>query len=198
MKIVGITGGIGSGKSTVAKMFNEFGIPAYIADLEAKALMKRSKVIRKKLIKLLGEKAYLENDLNRSFIADAIFNNKNVLEQMNAIVHPKVGQHFQRWLKKHSKAPYILKESALLFETGGYKQCDYIILVLAPIDERINRVIARDNASHEKVQAIIDNQSLDAVNKAKAHFVINNVSLENTKNQVFKIHKKLLESARKP
>ena len=195
MKIVGITGGIGSGKSTVAKMFNEFGIPVYISDLEAKALMKRSKVIRKKLIKLFGEKAYLENDLNRSFIADAIFKNKNVLEQMNAIVHPKVGQHFERWLKKHSEAPYILKESALLFETGGYKQCDAIILVTAPINERINRVIARDNTSREKVQAIIDNQSIDVTNMVKANFVINNVSLENTKKEVLKIHKKLLKIA---
>jgi dephospho-CoA kinase len=196
MRIVGITGGIGSGKSTVAKMFIEFGIPVYNSDEEAKALMNRSKVIKRKLIKLFGDKAYLDNKINRPYLAECIFNNKDLLEKMNAIVHPKVGQHFQRWLKKHSEAPYVLKESALLFETGGYKQCDTIILVTAPINDRISRVIKRDNTLREKVRAIIDNQSNDALNKSKAHFVINNVYLEKTEREVFSIHKKLLKISR--
>jgi dephospho-CoA kinase len=193
MRIVGITGGIGSGKTTVAKMFVEFGIPVYNSDEEAKGLMNRSKVIKRKLVKLFGEKAYLDNKINRPYLADCIFNNKDLLDNMNAIVHPKVGQHFKRWMKKHSEAPYVLKESALLFETGGYKHCDAIILVTAPINERISRVVARDNTSREKVQAIIDNQSKDALNKSKANFVINNESLENTEKEVFSIHKKLLK-----
>lgn len=195
MKIVGITGGIGSGKSTVAKMFIEFGIPVYNSDEEAKALMNRSKVIKRKLIKLFGEKAYLDNKINRPYLAECIFNNKDLLKKMNAIVHPKVGQHFQRWLKKHSDASYVLKESALLFETEGYKQCDVIILVTAPLNLRISRVIKRDKTSQKKVQAIIDNQSKDTLNKSKAHFIINNVYLEKTEREVFSIHKKLLKTS---
>lgn len=195
MKIVGITGGIGSGKSTVAKMFIEFGIPVYNSDEEAKALMNRSKVIKRKLIKLFGEKAYLDNKINRPYLAECIFNNKDLLKKMNAIVHPKVGQHFQRWLKKHSDATYVLKESALLFETEGYKQCDVIILVTAPLNLRISRVIKRDKTSQKKVQAIIDNQSKDTLNKSKAHFIINNVYLEKTEREVFSIHKKLLKTS---
>ncbi|WP_250432635.1 dephospho-CoA kinase [Hanstruepera flava] len=194
MKIVGITGGIGSGKTTVANMFKEFGVPVYNSDIEAKALMNRSKVIKRKLIGLFGEKAYQNNILNRPYIAQIIFNNKELLERMNSIVHPKVGQHFKRWLKKHNEKPYVLKESAILFETGGYKNCDYVILVTAPITERIKRVIKRDNSTQEKVQAIINNQSKDDDNKAKAHFVINNLKLEDTHKQVLKIHKTLLKS----
>lgn len=192
MKIVGITGGIGSGKTTVASMFAEFGIPVYNSDIEAKALMNRSKVIKRKLLQLFGDQAYKNDELNRPFIASIIFNNKNLLEEMNAIVHPKVGQHFKSWLKKHKEKPYVIKESALLFETGGNKNCDYTILVTAPINKRINRVIARDHTSQEKVQAIIDNQAKESENIKKAHFVVNNVLLEDTENQVLKIHKKLL------
>ncbi|WP_223033258.1 dephospho-CoA kinase [Hanstruepera marina] len=194
MKIVGITGGIGSGKTTVAKMFEELGVPIYNSDIEAKALMNRSKVIKRKLIDLFGEKAYRDNILNRPYIAKIIFNNKELLEKMNGIVHPKVGLHFKRWLKKHNEKPYVLKESAILFETGEYKKCDFIILVTAPINDRINRVIKRDNSTQEKVQAIINNQSKDDDNKVKADFIINNLKLEDTQQQVLEIHEALLKS----
>lgn len=193
MKIVGITGGIGSGKTTVAKMFTALEIPVYNSDIEAKALMNRSKVIRNKLIKLFGDDAYIENKLNRPYIADIIFNDTEYLEKMNAIVHPKVGKHFERWLQKNFNAPYVIKESALLFETDAYKKCNYIILVTAPIEERIKRVIERDQTTERKVQAIIDNQSKDSENLSKADFVINNFSLQNTQNQVLDIHEKLLK-----
>lgn len=193
MKIVGITGGIGSGKTTVAAMFMELGIPVYNSDIEAKALMNRSKVIRRKLIKLFGDEAYVENKLNRSYIANIIFKNAEYLEQMNAIVHPKVGKHFKLWLKKHADSPYVMKESALLLDTDAYKQCHYIILVSAPLKERKRRVLKRDNSTEKKVQAIIDNQSKESENIYKADFIINNNSLESTRSQVFKIHEQLLK-----
>lgn len=193
MIVVGITGGIGSGKTTVANMFAELGIPVYNSDIEAKALMNRSKVIRKKLIKLFGDAAYIDNKLNRPFIANIIFNNAEYLEKMNAIVHPKVGKHFERWLQKNINSSYVIKESALLFETNVYKKCNYVILVTAPIEERIKRVIKRDKTTERKVQAIIDNQSKDSENLSKADFIINNFSIQSAQNQMLEIHKKLLK-----
>lgn len=193
MKVVGLTGGIGSGKTTVAKVFKELGVAVYIADIEAKTLMNRSKVIKRKLIALFGENAYLNNTLNRPFIADKIFNNKSLLDKMNAIVHPKVGQHFNRWLKKQSGS-YVLKESAILFESGGDAYCDYTILVTAPEDIRIQRIIKRDNTSKEKVKAIIDNQLSDTVKRDKVDFIIENTSLDKMKKQVHHVHRELLKN----
>lgn len=191
MKIVGLTGGIGSGKSTVARMFSELGIPTYNADDEAKGLMLRSKVIRRKLIKLFGEKAYVNNALNRPYLAEKIFNDKTLLEKMNAIVHPKVASHFRRWVSRKN-TPYVIKEAAILFESGSYKDCDFIITVHAPIEERINRVISRDNTTKDRVEAILKNQWNDNRRKANSDFLIENISLEKTREQVEKIHSEIL------
>lgn len=192
MKIIGLTGGIGSGKTTVANFFKEFNIPIYIADVEAKALMNRSKVIKRKLIALFGDNAYVDNKLNRPFLAQKIFNDKELLQKMNAIVHPKVASHFKRWLKKQN-APYVIKEVAILFENGSYKQCDYVITVVADQDERIKRVIKRDNSSKDKVLAIIKNQMLDSEKLKLTDFVIENNNLETSKKQVNVLHEKLLK-----
>lgn len=193
MKIVGLTGGIGSGKTTVANFFKELGIPVYIADVEAKALMNRSKVIRRKLIKLFGEDAYIDNELNRPFLADKIFNNKELLQEMNAIVHPKVASHFKRWVKKQ-ESPYVIKEVAILFENGSYKQCDLVITVTASVETRISRVIDRDDTTKEKVEKIIDNQWSDNKKIKLSDFVIINEDLDQTKDQVKEIHEKILKS----
>ncbi|WP_104736100.1 dephospho-CoA kinase [Hanstruepera ponticola] len=193
MKIVGLTGGIGSGKTTVAKVFNDLGIAVYISDIEAKALMNRSKVIKRKLIALFGEEAYLNNTLNRPFIANKIFNNKSLLDKMNAIVHPKVGQHFNKWVKKQSGS-YVLKESAILFESGGDAYCDFTILVTAPEDIRIQRIIKRDDTSKEKVKTIIENQLSDAAKRDKVDFIIENTSLNKMKKQVHQVHRELLKN----
>ena len=190
MMIVGLTGGIGSGKTTVAKAFKKLGVPIYIADVEAKALMNRSKVIKRKLKALFGEDAYINNELNRPFLATKIFNDKMLLEQMNAIVHPKVASHFKRWLKKQ-QAPYIIKEVAILFENGSYRSCDYIITVTAPEAIRIQRVLKRDNSSVAKVKAIIKNQLPDEEKVKRSNFVIHNLNLEDVKSQVLQIHKQL-------
>lgn len=192
MTVVGITGGIGSGKTTVANFFKALGIPVYIADVEAKELMRTSKIIKKKLIQLFGKDAYINDELNKPFIANLIFNNAKLLHQMNEIVHPKVSAHFKRWLKKQS-SKYVLKEAAILFENGNYKECDLIVTVIAPEEKRISRVIERDNSTPEKVKAIIDKQWSDEDKIKLSDFVINNISLNQTEKQVKQIHQEILK-----
>ena len=192
MIIVGLTGGIGSGKTTVAKAFNRLGVPVYIADDEAKKLMHRSKIIKRKLTTLFGEKAYVNGELNKPVIANIIFNDKTYLQKMNAIVHPKVSRHFEKWVLKQ-KAPYVIKEVAILFEKGGDKTCDYVITVVADKTLRIKRLLERDNTSKEKIEAIMKNQWTDEEKIKKSDFVIDNTNLENTKEQVLKIHNKILK-----
>ncbi|WP_299117907.1 dephospho-CoA kinase [uncultured Winogradskyella sp.] len=189
--IVGITGGIGSGKTTISKYFEEFDIPVYHADKEAKALMNRSKIIKRKLVALFGDKAYQENKLNREFLRQQIFKDKALLEQMNSIVHPKVGAHFKRWVKKQT-APYTLKEVAIIFENNLQAQYDYIITVVADEEERIKRVTKRDNTSRDTVKAIINNQLSDHEKIENSDFVIYNNNLEEAKLQAITIHEQLL------
>lgn len=194
--LVGLTGGIGSGKTTIANFFKEFGIPVYIADTEAKALMNRSKVIKRKLIALFGENAYQEGKLNREYLSQKIFNDKDLLQKMNAIVHPKVASHFKRWVKKQD-APYVISEAAILFENSSYKKYDYIITVTAPEQVRLKRVMSRDNSSEKKVKSVMDNQWKDAEKIKLSDFVIQNINLEEAKAQVQQIHKKLLQLVHK-
>lgn len=190
MKTVGLTGGIGSGKTTVAKMFQELGVPLYIADDRAKLLMNTSKVIRRKLIALFGEQSYVDNKLNRPFLASQIFENSDLLKQMNAIVHPKVGADFIRWKKKQNTA-YVLKEAAIIFENNMESQYDFIITVVADLDQRIARVMKRDTTTKEKVLAIVHNQLTDKEKAEQSDFVITNHDLEETKDQVLHIHQQL-------
>ncbi|MBT8263424.1 MAG: dephospho-CoA kinase [Bacteroidia bacterium] len=193
MRIIGLTGGIGSGKTTVAMMFSELGIPVYIADVEAKALTNRSKVIRRKLIELLGPEAYSNAAVNSSFVAEKIFNDPELLQQVNKIIHPKVAAHFKRWLKKQD-SPYVIKEAAILFENGGYKQCDKSILVTAPLGLRMKRLLARDKSSKREIEARMANQWSDSKKKKLADIIIENIDLEDTQKQVNEIHKELSRS----
>lgn len=194
--IVGLTGGIGSGKTTVANYFKALNVPVYIADVQAKALMNRSKVIKRKLIKLFGDEAYVDNTLNKPFIASQIFSNQDLLKKMNAIVHPKVANHFSNWIKKQN-VPYVISEVAIIFENGSQGKYDYIITVVAPEQTRLNRVIKRDNSSEAKVKAIMNNQWTDQQKTEHSDFVINNTDLKDTKLQVENIHSKLLKSITK-
>lgn len=191
MKIVGLTGGIGSGKTTVAKQFLSMGIPVYIADDEAKKLMVTSKVIKRKLIQLFGNEVYVGNKLNKPFIANIIFKDKSYLQKMNAIVHPKVANHFKKWVLKQ-QAPYVVKEVAILFENDGYKQCDYTITVTAPKALRIERLLKRDATTKANIEAIMKNQWTDEEKMKLSNFVIYNVDIESTENQVVEINKKIL------
>lgn len=192
MKIVGLTGGIGSGKTTVAKMFNELGVPIYIADFEAKKLMNSSKYIKKKLIHLFGNEAYIREKLNKPFLTSKIFSDKQLLLKMNEIVHPEVRIHFKKWLKNQN-AKYIIKEAAILFENNAYKECDFVITITAPEKDRIERVILRGNSSVEKVQAIMNNQWSDKEKIKLSDFVIHNNTLLETENQVKSIYQKILK-----
>ena len=194
MIIVGLTGGIGSGKTTVAKAFKALGIPVYIADEEAKKLMRKSKIIKRKLIQLFGDKAYVDGELNKPFIANIIFNDKAYLLKMNAIVHPRVAKHFKKWVLKQD-APYVIKEVAILFENGGHKDCDYVITVTAPKALRIERLLERDNTSKENIEAIMKNQWSDAEKIALSDFVIDNRSLQKTKEQVLHIHQEITDKS---
>lgn len=190
MKIVGLTGGIGSGKSTVANFFAALGVPVYIADDAGKYLLANSKVVKRKVIALLGDKAYTPEGPDKKYIAAVIFNNPGKLAAMNAIIHPKVGQHFKRWLKKQN-GQYCIKEAAILFENGGYKQCDYTILVTAPEETRIARVQHRDNTSRKQIKARMENQWSDHKKIPLSDFVLENINLLHTKKEVMKIHLKL-------
>ncbi|HLV91817.1 MAG TPA: dephospho-CoA kinase [Aequorivita sp.] len=191
MKIVGITGGIGSGKTTVAKMFASLGAPIYNADVEAKILTNTSPIIRESLIKLLGNEVYKDGELNRKYMADKIFNDKVLLQKANAIIHPQVAKHFKNWVKNQD-FPYVLKEAAILFESGSYKQCDQVILVTAPKETRILRVMERDNATREEVEARMKNQWEDSEKMKLADFILQNEQISETQKQVEAIHHQLI------
>ncbi len=193
MKIVGITGGIGSGKTTIARFFHdEFGIPVYYADQEAKALMHTPELITS-IKELLGEKAYKEEKLDRAYVASKVFEDSDLLNRLNAIVHPAVGKHFIEWAEKQN-APYVLKEAAILFENGNASDCDAVILVTAPEDLRIKRVVERDKTTVEAVKSRMDKQWSDAKKIPLADFVIENIELISSKEEARNIHNKLLSS----
>lgn len=190
MKIIGLTGGIGSGKTTVANIFSELGVPVYIADIEAKKLTNSSKVIRRELTKLLGEEAYIKEGLNRKYVADKIFNDKALLEAVNAIIHPAVAAHFKIWVAKQT-GTYVIKEAAILFENGSYQDFDKIILVTAPKELRIARVMARDNTTSAEIEKRMDNQWSDERKINLADFVIENIELETTRKKIEALHHSL-------
>jgi len=192
MMIVGLTGGIGSGKTTIAKMFKKLGVPIYIADVEAKALTNSSQEIKKELIELLGEEAYINALLNKKYVANLIFNDKELLSRVNAIIHPRVAAHFNEWYDTQ-KAPYCIKEAAILFENGGYKKCDYTILITAPLETRIARVIKRDSSTVEEVKSRIKNQWDDDKKSELADFIIESIDFKTSQQKVNEIHLFLLK-----
>ena len=188
-KIIGLTGGIGSGKSTVAHYIASKGIPVYIADEEAKKLMELSEVIAS--LQAIFEENVLDDfaKLDRKKIAALVFNSPTQLTQLNNIVHPLVKSHFIEWLKLHSNAPFIIKEVAILFETGGDKACDKVILVTAPEEIRIQRAMLRDNVSKETILSRMNNQLPESEKISKSDFIIHNIDLNKTFIQVDEILK---------
>lgn len=193
MKIVGLTGGIGSGKTTIAKWFSEVGIPVYNSDNEAKRLMNESVEIREELIQLFGKDAYLNNELNRKIISSKVFENKDLLEQLNRIVHPTVFKDFKIWIQNQN-APFVVKEAAILFESGSYHDCDYIVSVIADEEIRIQRVMNRDGISREQVLSRIKNQWTDELRIVNSDFIIrNNEGLNKLKEEFEEVYNKLLK-----
>jgi len=191
MKIVGLTGGIGSGKSTVAAMFHELGVPVYNSDERAKHLMNTSVKIKEQLIQLLGQHSYRNEELNRNYIAKKVFDNAPLLAKLNGIVHPVVRKDFLEWSKEQI-SPYVIQETALLFENDAQKLYDCIILVTAPKEERIQRVLNREKMTKEQVVARMNNQLSDATKLELANFLIENIELERTRSKVLEVHESIL------
>lgn len=192
MQHLGITGGIGSGKTTVCKIFETLGIPVYYADERAKYLMSHDPILIAGIIELFGQEAFLEPQvLNRAHIAQVAFNDKEKLNQLNALVHPAVSKDGLNWQAAQQNVPYTLKEAALLFESGSYRTLDKIIVVAAPLELRIQRVMARDGAKREEVEARISKQMPEAEKVSLADFVVNNDGVHALIPQVMAIHAKL-------
>ncbi|WP_422360492.1 dephospho-CoA kinase [Reichenbachiella sp.] len=193
MKIVGITGGIGSGKSTVCRIFETLEIPIYQADDRAKHLMQNEPDLIKNIKAAFGSEAYQNGELNRPFLAKAIFSDPNKTAQINALVHPAVGKDFKQW-QSQQQAPYLLKEAALMIESGSYKQLDFLINVFASIETRIQRVQKRDpQRSEEEINGIIDKQVSEERRVELADAVIDNDGKHLIIPQVLEIHQQLLD-----
>jgi len=186
MIIIGLTGGIGSGKSTVLALFKALGAVTYVADIEAKKLMNTDDELKNQIIKLFGEKAYENGELNRTYISSIVFSNEEKLNALNALVHPKVREDFQHFIKTQ-KADFVIYEAAILFESGSNQICDYVITVIADFEHKIERIMKRDNISEAQVLERMKNQSDDDFKIKKSNFVIRNNHLDDTKKQVFTI-----------
>lgn len=190
---IGITGGIGAGKTAVSKLFIERGFPVFFSDDEAKNLMHQDPVVRQKIKDIFGNKAYTKDGLNRKFIADKIFTNNELKEKINQIIHPAVREAFSKWADEQS-SEIVFNEAAILFETGSYTQFDYTILVTAPIETRIERVIKRDNTTEQEIRNRMDNQWTDEEKTILASFVINNdKDLAHTEEQVDAVLEELMK-----
>jgi dephospho-CoA kinase len=187
-KIIGLTGGIGSGKTTVANYFRSFGIPVYIADDEARKIMNSAGIIN--MIKeTFGETVFENNILNRARLAEIVFGNPDKLKVLNAIIHPAVKKHFKGWLLEHAAFPLVVYETAILFESGNYKNFDWIISVYAPLEARIQRVIERDKTTQEQVLKRINAQWSDEQRISKSDFVIKNIDAKTAKKKTEEILK---------
>lgn len=172
---IGVTGGMGSGKTTVCKVFEILGIPVFYADAVAKSIMYTDQVLRQDIIKSFGEKSYSERgDLNRSYLSAIVFNSKTELEKLNALVHPAVFRAFDLWVESQEAVPYVVKEAALLFESDSYKMCDQTVLVKSPLEIRIERIKLRDGITRVEIESRMSRQFTDEVKEKLAdHILIN-------------------------
>ncbi|WP_333876479.1 dephospho-CoA kinase [Flavobacterium sp.] len=182
-RIIGLTGGIGSGKTTVANYLKSHGVPVYIADEEAKMIM-NTPVVVSKVKEVFGEEMIDDDKVDRQKLAQLVFADVHQLQKLNAIIHPLVKEHFEQWLREHQQYPFVVKEAAILFESGSYKDCDQIILVTAPEADRIQRVVKRDAVTEDLVLARMNNQWSEEQKMALSDYIIHNISLENTREQV--------------
>ncbi len=188
---IGLTGGIGVGKTTVAKIFESFGIPVFYSDVESKNLMFDSQ-IKTQVIELFGEESYSLDQLNRKHIAAQLFEDPQKRTSLEALLHPRVRQEFQKWASNQN-TPYVLNESALIFEKNLESYFDKIILVKAPLDLRISRVMERDKLTKAEVQARLAAQDNSSKNEDLSDFVIYNDNLSNLKLICKDIHNKLTQ-----
>ena len=197
MFTVGVTGGIGSGKSIVCNVFRHLGIPVYQADTEARRLMLENPAIKTGLMEYFGEAAFEDGKLNRKYLAGKIFSDSDAREYVNSLVHPAVRMDFARWVKSQAGAPYVLEEAALLLESGAWKELDYIILVEADTETRITRIIERDGLSRADVLARMASQMEPERGREYSHFIIRNDENELVIPQILKADKIIRELAGK-
>lgn len=191
MKRVGVTGGIGSGKTTVCKVFEVFGTPVYYADDRAKSLMEQDAQLASAIAEAFGEDIYKDGTLQREELSKRVFNNERELAKLNALVHPAVAKDFQRWCEGQS-APYVIKEAALIYEAGSDKLLDKVIVVTTDEPLRIQRIMQRDNVDREAVLARMRNQLPQAEKVKRADFVIDNNGSALVLPQALSIHQALL------
>ena len=188
MKIIGLTGGIGSGKSTVSKILLNHNIPVYDSDSKAKKLMNSSNELKEMIVEYFGKNSYQDNQLNKIYISNIIFNNQIKIDKINSLVHPFVFRDFNNW-KKNITSKYIIFESALIFETGSYKNNDFNILVVSDLKERIKRVVKRDRVKEKDVLVRIKNQWNDEKKIHLADYIFKNNSLMDTREKVIEMIK---------
>lgn len=188
-KIIGLTGGIGSGKTTIARLFEAEGIPVYIADDEAKKIMILPETIQF-IGEYFGQEIIVNHQIDKKKLSEIVFNQPEKLKELNKIIHPLVKNHFDNWIKKQSSS-FVIKEAAILFESGSYKYCDKIITVIASEETRIKRVMSRDNCTKEAVLDRIKNQWSDSQKTSKSDYIIENENLSEAKLQFQEILKKL-------
>tara|TARA_B100001057_G_scaffold500567_1_gene616364 strand:- start:1312 stop:1896 length:585 start_codon:yes stop_codon:yes gene_type:complete len=191
MKIVGLTGGIGSGKSSVLSVFWSLGVPCYQSDIRAKKLMQQDPELINQIKALFGDDIYEGEKLNRGKLAEVVFDDKRKLESLNAIVHPRIKEDFQLFLSQQN-TDYVIKEAAILFETGVAEDCDVTILVTAPEDIKIERVMKREKYKVEHIKSRMRNQWSDEKKIPMADYVINNIDWDKTLKKVEEIHQKLV------
>ena len=192
---VGITGGIGSGKSTVCDMLSGYGIAVYVADDRAKELMTESEQLRSALVAAFGEATYDGGKLNRAYLAESVFSNTEALARLNAIVHPAVMADFDRWAEEQ-EGEYVVLESAILFEAGLDDRVDTTVAVMAPKDIRLQRAMLRDGATREQIERRMDNQLSDDRRCTLSKYAIVNILLEDLQDDVEQLHRRLCYDAK--
>jgi dephospho-CoA kinase len=190
---VGITGGIGSGKTLVCSVFEKLGIPVYYADSEARWLMDHEDLLKERIRGLLGDAAFRDGRLDREYVAGRVFREPEVLERLNGIVHPAVRDHYLQWVRRQADVPYVIEEAAILFESGAYRFMDLNILVYAPEDLRIRRVMQRDGAGREEVRLRMERQMNEEEKKGMADALIINDGKEMVLPQIIALHRRILE-----
>lgn len=188
---LGVTGGIGSGKTSVCKVFNVLGIPVFSADLEAKEIMDNDDRVVRRIKSIVGKNIYIDGSLDRNELAAIIFNDNSILEKVNSLVHPIVFENFKKWELKQT-APYVIMEAAILFESGASKLVDRIVTVVAPVEERIDRIIERNRLTREQVMERIRNQMDDELRMKMSDYVIYNSENDMIIPAVLKVHDEML------
>jgi dephospho-CoA kinase len=194
--IIGLTGGIGSGKSTVAEIFKHLGVPVFIADLESKHILETDRALQAKLAEILGWELLKNGQVDKLYMAQKIFTDQSLLQAVNALLHPLVGKAFDRWALLNEQSAYVIREAAILFESNSDQDCEKIIVVTAPRALRIKRVMVRSNLSAEAVEARMAKQWPQEKKDSMADYLVDNSGKQSLIKQVLTIHENIIRTAK--